>query len=101
MIKNKWQPAHLAPYDVWVLLYLKAPDGEEKPIGQLVGKFIITEVFEGFVEKTATGNLNTGLQQNLVTHFKLLDEDPDGTTNTAQPVKVPARPGGQDRKKRS
>lgn len=74
---NEWLPADLAPFDKEIILWLKNRDGADDPIGQIIGRYMVTEYFEGFIEKSASGNLNTGLQQNLVTHFKLLDDGPD------------------------
>lgn len=64
------------PHSREVLLWLRAPDGAVKPIGCLVGTYIENNAFIGWAEKSATGNPNTGLQQNLITYWSELYDGP-------------------------
>lgn len=64
------------PKEQDVLLWLAADAGMDAPIGALVGRYIKTDIFEGWVEKSATGNMNTGLRQDLVTHWKEIGDGP-------------------------
>lgn len=67
------------PHSRELLLWLRAPDGAHRPIGCVVGIYTKSDFFTGWTEKTVSGNVNTGLQQNLVTHWKALDVGPEET----------------------
>jgi hypothetical protein len=76
---NEWIEVHEnTPRDTDLLLWLKADQGLESPIGAVVGRFTVTEFFEGFCEKsTVASGINLGLRRDLVTHYKLIGEGPE------------------------
>lgn len=63
------------PTDREVLLWLKAPSGVDEPIGQVIGRFVDSDFFFGWTEKSVAGNINNGLPQDLITHWKDLDHE--------------------------
>ncbi len=65
------------PLDHELLLWLKAPEGSAKPIGQVIAYYADTDFFFGWAEKSVAGNINNGLRQDLITHWKELDDGPD------------------------
>lgn len=64
------------PHSKEVLLWLRAPEGTERALGCIVGAYVEDSFFIGWTEKSASGYINTGLQQNLITHWKELDAGP-------------------------
>ena len=73
-----WKPiTDEPPIDAEVMLWLGGAAGELNPVGCLVGKYIVTDEFVGWIEKSATGNINCGLNQDLVTHWRELDDSPE------------------------
>ena len=64
------------PFETEVLLWLKADYGEIDPIGNVIGIFKTTAMGDRWIEKTTSQSLNTGLRQDLITHYKLLDDGP-------------------------
>jgi hypothetical protein len=65
-------PPHLQD----VMLWLRADDGMEQPIGHVIAAYRKTEFFTGWIEKSIAGGYNTGIRQDLITHYKLLDRGP-------------------------
>jgi hypothetical protein len=65
------------PLDKELILYLKAPAGEEKPIGQIIAVYMDNDFFCGWAAKTGPGIINNGLPQELITHWKELDDPPE------------------------
>lgn len=66
-----------APVDREIMLWLSAPEGSNKPIGQVVGLYVENDFFSGWAEKSVSGNINNGLPQNLITHWMDLEDDPE------------------------
>lgn len=65
------------PHDKEVMLWLRAEDGSDEPIGAVIAKHVRTDLGDKWSEKSVAGNMNTGIRQNLITHYKLLDGGPD------------------------
>lgn len=65
------------PHNKEVMLWLRAEDGTEEPIGSVIATHLSTEMGNKWCEKSVAGNINTGLRQDLITHYKLLDGGPD------------------------
>lgn len=72
-----FQPISEAPHGVELLLWLEAEEGDETPIGWIIGSYKTTSMGEGWTEKSASGNINTGLRADLITHFCHLEDGPD------------------------
>lgn len=67
----------IPPVETWLMLWLGPEDGEEKPIGEIIAKYCETPIYEGWVEKSVTGNLNGGIRRGLITHWQELEGAPD------------------------
>ena len=63
------------PQDREIMLWLGVPEGADQPIGPVIGKYIDTDFFIGWAEKSVAGNQNTGLPQVLVKYWKELSDD--------------------------
>ncbi len=75
---SDWQPmSDDPPFGTEVMLWLRAEDGEEKPIGPVIGTYKNTEMGEMWVEKSISGLINTGIRKSLITHWKHIGEGPD------------------------
>lgn len=71
-----WKPVDDdTPMDRWIMLWLGTPEGESEPIGQVIGRFVETDSFYGFAEKSVANHPNTGLPQALVKYWKELDDE--------------------------
>lgn len=66
-----------APHSKEVMLWLKAPEGTDIPIGPVIASYIENSVFTGWSEKSVSGNLNTGLRKDLITHYREIGDGPD------------------------
>lgn len=66
------------PQETEMLLWLGAEPGGDKPIGQVVASYKNTAMGQTWVEKSVSGNINTGLRASLITHYKLLEDGPNG-----------------------
>lgn len=74
---NGWIPVSSdPPNNIWVLLWLKADDGDGEPIGEIIGMYRNTDMGEQWCEKSVSGNINTGIRKDLITHYKLLEGGP-------------------------
>lgn len=78
MTHDDWLPiTEDTPRNEELMLWLKADAGSEVPIGAVIGRYQITEFFEGFCEKsTVASGINLGLRSDLITHYKLIGEGP-------------------------
>ena len=65
------------PHGVEVMLWLKADLGEEKPIGRIIATYKNTDMGECWCAKTLNGDINTGIRAYLITHYCLLEGEPD------------------------
>lgn len=83
-----WQSIEEAPLDRPVKLWLGAHEGEDKPLGEIIGVYVDNEYFSGWVERSLSGNINTGLPQNLITHWGELDDGPDSFINSLPGCKI-------------
>ena len=63
------------PQDREIMLWLGVPEGESEPIGPVIGRYVDTDFFLGWAEKSVAGNINTGLPQELVKYWKELSYD--------------------------
>ena len=53
------------------------PDRANQPVrGHVIGYYAETDFFIGWVEKSVAGNINNGLMQDLITHYRELDDGP-------------------------
>lgn len=66
------------PEETELLLWLKADVGEEVPIGPVIATYKNTPMGATWVEKSVSGNINTGLRTDLITHYQLLEGEPNG-----------------------
>jgi hypothetical protein len=65
------------PHSTEVMLWLRAEDGSDTPIGRVLATYKHSEFFEGWHAKSLLGEINTGIRSGLVTHYMLLPEGPD------------------------
>lgn len=65
------------PHSREVVLWLRAPEGASRPIGPVIANYIEGDFFIGWCEKSVSGNINTGLRQDIITHWKELDAGPE------------------------
>lgn len=73
---SDWKPIAEAPHTRELDLWLCAPPGTDTPIGHVIGYYTKSDFFIGWVEKSVCGNINNGLQQDLITHYRELDDAP-------------------------
>ena len=66
------------PHDTELALWLAPEAGSDMPIGVVIASYKATAMGEQWVEKSITGNINTGLRACLITHYKFLEDGPDG-----------------------
>ena len=67
------------PQDREIMLYLGSPEGSDRPIGIVIGKYVDNDYFTGWAEKSVAGHPNTGLPVNLITHWKEIGDEIPGT----------------------
>ena len=73
-----WKPIEDdPPFGEEVLLWLKADVGYERPIGMVIATYKNTSMGQMWVQKDATGGINNGLRTDLITHYCLLEGEPD------------------------
>lgn len=77
------------PQEQELALWLGPDTGNEMPIGYVIGSFKNTNMGPTWVEKSVSGNINTGLRASLITHYKILEDGPNGERpNTEEIVAV-------------
>ena len=62
------------PMNTDVLIWLRAEDGSDTPLGWVVAKYAESDFFTGWIEKSISGNINCGIRQSLVVGWKPLPE---------------------------
>ena len=74
-----WKPIDEdPPHGVELLLWLGAEQGCESPIGAIIGIYKKTDMGEQWVQKVLDdGAINTGIRASLITHYQLLEGEPD------------------------
>jgi len=69
------------PHGVELGVWIKADLGEETPFGELIATYKNTTMGEMWVQKVVGGAIiNTGLRADLITHYRMLDGEPDERT---------------------
>ena len=66
------------PYGVELGLWLKAEEGSDDSIGEIIGMFMKTNMGDRWVQKVVGGEvINTGIREGLITHYRFLDGGPN------------------------
>lgn len=66
------------PHDVELLLWIKAEQGYDEPIGAIIGAYRKTDFVDGWAAKSVIGEINTGIRSELITHYALIEGPSDG-----------------------
>lgn len=72
------------PEETELMLWLKAEPGSDTPIGQVIASYKNTSMGAQWCEKSVSGNINTGLRASLITHYRILEDGPDGQRSATE-----------------
>lgn len=74
------------PVDQELILWLGPEPGSDEPVGQVIAAYKVTSMGSVWSEKSVSGNINTGLRASLITHYKFLEDGPNGEPSCPEKI---------------
>lgn len=72
------------PHDTELLLWIKAEQGYDEPIGAIIGAYRKTDFVDGWAAKSVIGEINTGIRADLITHYAYINGPDDGRNDPTE-----------------